>query len=60
MNRYSDIRLAIGDAALRNLPVSGVFDAGNPVALVRALQRSRLLRAVRVSPDEIVLQPAAR
>lgn len=60
MNRYSDIRLVIGAAALRNLPVSGVFDAGDPLALAQALQRSRLLRAVRVAPDEIVLQPAAR
>ena len=60
MNRYSDTRLVIGDAALRNLPVSGVFDAGDPLALAQALQRSRLLRAVRVAPDEIVLQPAAR
>ncbi|GAB3779434.1 FecR family protein [Dyella agri] len=60
MNRYSDTRLTIGDAALRNLPVSGVFDAGDPVGLAQALQRSRLLRAVKVSPYEIVLQPAAR
>lgn len=60
MNRYSDTRLVIGDAALRNLPVSGVFDAGDPLALARALQRSRLLRAVRAGPDEILLQPAAR
>ncbi|HKR77719.1 MAG TPA: FecR domain-containing protein [Rhodanobacter sp.] len=60
MNRYSDTRLVIGDAALRNLPVSGVFDAGDPLALAQALQRSRLLRVVQVAPDEIVLQPAAR
>ncbi|MEW9571832.1 FecR family protein [Rhodanobacter sp. Si-c] len=60
MNRYSDTRLVIGDDALRNLPVSGVFDAGDPAGLAQALQRSRLLRAVRVAPDEIVLQPAAR
>ena len=60
MNRYSDTRLVIGDAALRNLPVSGVFDAGEPLALAQALQRSRLLRAVQMAPDEIVLQPAAR
>ena len=60
VNRYSDTRLVIGDDALRNLPVSGVFDAGDPAGLVQALQRSRLLRAVRVSPDEIMLQPAAR
>jgi len=60
MNRYSDTRLVFGDAALRNLPVSGVFDAGDPLALAQALQRSRLLRAVQVAPDEIVLQPAAR
>lgn len=60
MNRYSDTRLAIGDAALRNLPVSGVFDTGDPLALAQALQRSRLLRAVRAAPDEIVLQAAAR
>lgn len=60
MNRYSDIHLVIGDAALRNLPVSGVFDAGDSPALAQALQRSRLLRAVRVAPDEIVLQLAAR
>lgn len=60
MNHYSDTRLVIGDAALRNLPVSGVFEAGDPLALTQALQRSRLLRAVRVGPDEIRLQPAAR
>jgi transmembrane sensor len=60
MNRYSDIQLGIGDDALRNLPISGVFDAGDPAGLVQALQRSRLLRATRVSPYEIVLQPAAR
>jgi len=60
MNRYSSTRLVIGDAALRNLPVSGVFDAGDPIGLAQALQRSRLLRAVRVSPYEIALQPAAR
>lgn len=60
MNRYSDTHLVVGDAALRNLPVSGVFAAGDPLALAQALQRSRLLRAVRVAPDEIVLRAAAR
>ncbi|MEW9622883.1 FecR family protein [Rhodanobacter geophilus] len=60
MNRYSDIRLSFGDDALRNLPINGVFDAGDPAALAQALQRSRLLRAVQVSPYEIVLQRAAR
>jgi transmembrane sensor len=60
MNRYSDVRLSFGDAALRNLPISGVFDAGDPVALAQALQRSRLLRATQVSPYEIVLRSAAR
>jgi len=60
MNRYSDTRLVIGDAALRNLPVSGVFDAGDPLALAQALQRSRLLRAVPVAPDEIELRSVAR
>lgn len=58
MNRTSDTRLVIADAALRNLPVSGVFDAGDPRALAQALQRSRLVRAVPVAPHEIVLRSA--
>ncbi len=54
MNRYSDTRLSLGDPALRELRVSGVFRIGDQDMLVRILQQGWSLQAERRN-GEIVL-----
>jgi transmembrane sensor len=60
MNRYSQVKVVLGDTSLRNLPVSGVFHAGDQVSLVQALQNGWSIQAAHVSRDEIVLYARPR
>lgn len=55
MNRYTPIKLRLGDPSLQDLKVTAVFYDNNQAALIRALELGWSLRAERVSPDEIVL-----
>lgn len=55
MNRHSDIRLQIEDAALRDLLVSGRFRAGDQKSLIQALEQEWSIRARRIEPRRIAL-----
>lgn len=55
MNRYSTTQVSIGDAALRDLRISGVFRAGDQKTLLLVLRQGWSIRARQVSADHIVL-----
>jgi transmembrane sensor len=55
MNRYSREQLVIGDQALEDRKVSGVFDSTGGRAVARALEAYGLARASEQSADTIVL-----
>jgi transmembrane sensor len=55
MNRYSREQLVIGDQALEDRKVSGVFDSTGGRAVARALEAYGLARASEQSADIIVL-----
>jgi transmembrane sensor len=55
MNRYSREQLVIGDRALEDRKVSGVFDSTGGRAVARALEAYGLARASEQSADVIVL-----
>lgn len=54
-NRYATLKLRLGDPSLADIPISGVFHAGDQQALVLALQHGWGLHAKRVSDNEILL-----
>ena len=56
MNRYTTVKLRLGDPALGSLSVSGAFYDNDQVSLVQALEYGWSLHAERVSADEIVLR----
>jgi transmembrane sensor len=56
MNRYSREQLVIGDQALEDRKVSGVFDSTGGRAVARALEAYGLARASEQSADVIVLK----
>lgn len=55
MNRYSDAKVVIGDASLRQLRISGVFRAGDQKTLVAFLERGWSIRATQEAPDRVIL-----
>lgn len=55
MNRYSDTKLGISDAALRDVRVTGTFREGNQQTLLRVLEAGWPIRAKRVSATRIEL-----
>jgi len=57
MNRYSDIKLLLGDQRLADLRISGSFHAGDQQALVKALDAGWGLRAVTTGNHELTLYP---
>jgi transmembrane sensor len=57
MNRYSDIKLLLGDQRLADLRVSGSFHAGDQQALVKALDAGWGLHAVATGNHELTLYP---
>lgn len=57
MNRYTPVKLRLGDPALGELRLSGVFYDGNQTSLLNALNQVWNVRAERTSPEEIVLYP---
>ncbi|MFT3790392.1 MAG: FecR family protein [Rudaea sp.] len=56
MNRYSAVKIRLGDPTLKDLPVSGAFYDNDQNSLVQALQLGWSLRADRTSPTEITLR----
>lgn len=57
MNRYSSTKLMIRDPALQHTRVSGVFDAGKPLAFAIALSSYNLVRIAGRDPERIYLDP---
>lgn len=56
-NRYNRAQLVLDDPKLSAEQLSGVFDADNPQALVRFLERANVIEPAQVSDDKIVLTP---
>jgi transmembrane sensor len=55
MNRYSSMKLELGDAALRNVRITGTFRAGDQVTLLKVLESGWPIRAHRLSSTRVVL-----
>lgn len=56
MNRYSDIKLRLGDRTLREVPISGVFKAGDQKSFAMSLEYGWPIRADKSADNEIVLR----
>jgi transmembrane sensor len=57
LNRYSRLQVRIGDESLAALRVSGVFESGDTLAFVEALQSYLPVVVHRESPDLLSLSP---
>ncbi|HEY0682140.1 MAG TPA: FecR domain-containing protein [Steroidobacter sp.] len=56
-NRYNQKQIVLEDSALSAEQLSGVFDANDPQALVRFLERANVIEPAQVNNDTIVLTP---
>ena len=57
-NRHSAVQVVLGDLALANLRVSGIYLADNPEGFARLIESTLGLRAERHGDQEIVLRRA--
>ncbi|WP_439495673.1 FecR family protein [Bosea sp. (in: a-proteobacteria)] len=55
LNRYHRGRIQITDAAIRSRPVSGVFEIGDPLRVLDALEASLDLRSTRLTSYLVLL-----
>jgi len=55
-NRYSPVKLRLGDASLASLKVSGSIHAGDTDTLLKALEQGWQLQATKGVPDELILR----
>lgn len=55
MNRYSSTKLELGDAALRDVRVTGTFRAGDQATLLKVLEAGWPIRARRQSSTKVTL-----
>jgi transmembrane sensor len=58
-NRYNEVQLVLESSQLSDEPVSGVFDADQPLALARFLERSGAIEPIQPSGDSIALVPSS-
>jgi len=56
-NRYNTLQLSLQDSALSRERISGVFDADQPMALVRFLEQAKVVRAAAPVSNVMILQP---
>lgn len=56
-NRYNDVQLVLEDSQLSGERISGVFDADQPLALARFLERSGAIEPIRPADGKIALVP---
>ena len=56
-NRYNEVQLVLEDSALSAEQLSGVFDANDPQALVRFLERANVIEPAQSSGEHIILTP---
>jgi transmembrane sensor len=59
-NGTNILQIRVSDPSLASVPVSGVFNASDPMSFVAFLEATGRARAVRASPNEIVLEQAGR
>lgn len=55
MNRYTRVKLKLGDAQLEDIRISGVFNTDDQDTLLQILQQGWPIRAMRIASDEIML-----
>jgi len=55
MNRYSETKLEIGDPALQDIRISGVFRTNDPQTFLKVMRQGWAIRARRVSDTQLVL-----
>ncbi len=56
-NRYNEVQLVLESSQLSDEPISGVFDADQPLALARFLERSGAIEPIRPTGGSIALVP---
>jgi transmembrane sensor len=57
LNRYSRVQIEINDATLANHLISGVFEAGDSLGFVSAIEQYLPVVADAADPNKIVLRP---
>lgn len=55
MNRYSETKLEIGDPALQDIRISGVFRTNDPQTFLQVLRQGWDIRTRRISDTQLVL-----
>lgn len=55
MNRYTATQVELGDTALAELRISGVFHAGDQQSLLQSLEQGWPVQATRISPERVLL-----
>jgi transmembrane sensor len=58
-NRYNEIQLVLENSQLSDEPISGVFDADQPLALARFLERSGAIEPIQPTGGSIALVPSS-
>ncbi len=58
VNRYSKHRIDLRDAELKELPLYGVFNAGDTAGFISALEQTYRLRAIEISKNRTLLVKA--
>ncbi|MBM0106386.1 FecR domain-containing protein [Steroidobacter sp. S1-65] len=56
-NRYNRVQLVLEDSLLSAEQLSGVFDASDPQALVRFLERANVIEPAQAGDERIILTP---
>jgi len=56
-NRYNEVQLVLENSQLSDEPISGVFDADQPLALARFLERSGAIEPIQPTAGSIALVP---
>jgi transmembrane sensor len=56
-NRYNQVQLVLETSQLSDERISGVFDADQPLALARFLERSGMIEPIQASGSSITLTP---
>jgi transmembrane sensor len=58
-NRYNEVQLVLENSQLSDEPISGVFDADQPLALARFLERSGAIEPIQPTGGSIALVPSS-
>jgi transmembrane sensor len=58
-NRYNEVQLVLENSQLSAEPISGVFDADQPLALARFLERSGAIEPIQPTGASITLMPSS-